>query len=263
MLQSFRRNTELYGVKGALKLAYAKIFRGSRSKILALETAEERFTKIYTSGHWTNPESLSGEGSTLHNTTQLRAALPGLFRTHEVTRVLDAPCGDFNWMQHVVADTGVDYTGGDIVAPLVAENNRRFGREGLRFVHLDITRDALPAADLMICRDCLFHLSYADIFRFFERFAASEIPLLLTTTQGMPGAPVPNRDIVSGDMRNIDLFSAPFGLTPDVLAAIEDPQSTRDLMRHMVLVTRDDVAALAARGPLPFPDAAADAKAEA
>jgi hypothetical protein len=36
--------------------------------------------------------------------------------------MLDAPCGDFNWMKEVDL-SAVHYTGGDIVEPLVNSNH--------------------------------------------------------------------------------------------------------------------------------------------
>jgi hypothetical protein len=42
-----------------------------------------------------------------------------LLRQFEIHSLLDLPCGDFNWMQHVDLQ-GIKYTGGDIVEALVA-----------------------------------------------------------------------------------------------------------------------------------------------
>ena len=43
--------------------------------------------------------------------------------------LLDAPCGDFNWMRHVPLG-GVSYTGADVVPELIARNRRDYGRDG-------------------------------------------------------------------------------------------------------------------------------------
>jgi hypothetical protein len=92
----------------------------------------------------------------------------------------------------------------------------------------------------MICRDCLFHLSYADARRVLENFLASGIPYLLTTTHRNDGALV-NRDIETGDFRMIDLFEAPFCLPKTPLARIDD-WLTPDPEREMCLWSRDQVA---------------------
>ena len=72
-------------------------------------------------------------------------ALPALVKELGVRSLLDAPCGDFNWMRHVDLD-GVEYTGGDVVPELVARNRELYGAAGRRFVTLDLTRDPLPPA---------------------------------------------------------------------------------------------------------------------
>ena len=122
----------------------------------------------------------SGPGSTLERTANLRAALPDLFRRYNVQRFLDAPCGDWFWMQHVDL-TGIDYIGADIAPSIIAENVKQFSSANVSFRTLDITSDPLPKADMLMCRDCLFHLKWFLRWDFFRNFIKSEIPYLMTT----------------------------------------------------------------------------------
>ena len=46
----------------------------------------------------------------------------------------------------------------------------------------DITGDALPRCDAILCRDCLVHLSFANIARAVANFARSGAAWLITTT---------------------------------------------------------------------------------
>jgi 2-polyprenyl-3-methyl-5-hydroxy-6-metoxy-1,4-benzoquinol methylase len=66
----------------------------------------------------------------------------------------------------------VDYTGIDIVPSLIEVNRERVARGELsgRFLVADITRDVLPRADVILCRDCLVHLSFLNIARAVARF---------------------------------------------------------------------------------------------
>lgn len=213
-----------------------------RRKIFKHDKAEDRFTAIYNNNYWRNDESISGSGSTLEYTANLREKLPALFEKHNIKQVLDAPCGDYNWMGVVVEATGIDYTGGDIVAPLIVQNQQDHGRDGVRFIHLDITKGPLPDCDMMIVRDCLFHLSYADIHKFLELFAASNIALLLTSSHvNMPDNSFENEDILSGNFRDIDLFTEPFDFSENVLDKIADDPYEQP-KRHMYLFTREQVA---------------------
>ncbi len=261
MMQSiakFRHSVRVMGVLPTLaRSARYAVFlvRGSAQRrrtrrLLASASIEDRFTRIYESNHWANGESVSGDGSSLAYTRGLRAALPAMFEQFGVRRLLDAPCGDFNWMQHVLRERPLDYTGCDIVVPIVLKLQEQHGDAQRRFMHLDITQGPLPPADLWLCRDCLFHLGYDDIGRALDNFLASGIPYLLTTTHLNPAGHFINTDIRSGDFRRIDLFAAPFEFPRDVLFAVDD-WAEPDPQRQMCLWSREQVAAAVAKGGLP------------
>ena len=116
-------------------------------RALFLETRQDRFRRYALLNKWGSKESVSGPGSTLAYTARLRAALPSLFDEFSIKTVLDAPCGDYNWMR-LVKRPGVEYIGGEIVPELVDANNARYRDESTRFIHCDIVQDELPAADL-------------------------------------------------------------------------------------------------------------------
>lgn len=212
-----------------------------KSEFLVLETPQERFTRIYERSYWQGSHSPSGSGSSNEYTANLRSQLPKLFSRFSIESVLDAPCGDFNWMRDVVSTTSINYIGGDIVEPLIEQLNEVDASDTVRFLHLDITTDPLPQADIMICRDCLFHLSYADTKATLENFVSSGIPYLLTTTHTNGGA-FQNRDIETGDYRRIDLRSEPYNFPQEPLAIIED-WVPPDPERTMCLWTRDQISA--------------------
>lgn len=171
-------------------------------------SVEERFTEIYRIGWWAgNKESASGSGSTMENTSKIRESLPSLVAGLGVEVLFDVPCGDFNWMQHVTFNPPIKYIGGDIVASVIAENQKKYASEGRAFRQFNLISDSFPAADMLFCRDCLFHLSYADIWAVLENFSRSEIPYLLVTNLPQVAR---NRDIISGNYRLLNLCRAPF-----------------------------------------------------
>lgn len=198
---------------------------------LSLATSEERFNWIYRNRYWGDGETTSGSGSTASHTANLRATLPAVVQEFGIRTMLDAPCGDFAWMQMLLKDMAVDYIGGDIVRPMVEDLQKRHGGDRVRFLHIDITRDPLPSADMMLCRDCLFHLSYEDTAAALENFLASGIPYLLTTTHRNTTG-FKNRNIVSGENRLMDLFSAPYDFPSEPLARFDDwipPKAEREM----------------------------------
>jgi len=155
---------------------------------------------------WSGNESQSGAGSSLDQTAAIRHALPLLCTRLGVRTLLDLPCGDFHWMTTVDLDS-VSYIGGDLLPELIDTNRIRYARQGRTFRVLDLVTSNLPDADLLLCRDCLVHLSFADIALAIANIRASRTPYLLTTT--FPGQEV-NEDIVTGDWRPINLQAAPF-----------------------------------------------------
>jgi hypothetical protein len=180
-------------------------------------SAEQVFTHIYANNVWGDTESASGVGSNLLQTKTLRERLPSLLRELGVQRMLDIPCGDFHWLSRV--DLGVgSYLGTDIVAPLVATNQQRYGRDepgrSITFTAMDLLTGPLPCVDLILCRDCLVHLSNEDALQALRQIKRSGSTYLLTTTYPTRSN---DKDIRTGEWRPLNLQAAPFGLpAPDV-----------------------------------------------
>jgi hypothetical protein len=170
------------------------------------------FEAVYATNAWGNGESVSGGGSTLHATAQLRHHLPILFDQYAVKNLLDLPCGDFHWFKEIPLK--INYVGADIVPELIAENQCRYGKSQRHFLHLDILNDPLPPADLLFCRDLFVHFSHAHIYRALNTIAASGTTWLLTTT--FTGDHRDNPDIVTGDWRPLNFCRAPFHFPPPV-----------------------------------------------
>jgi hypothetical protein len=175
-------------------------------------SAEETFRMIYRTNHWGAAER-SGAGAAVDQAAVVLSALASMIEQLPVRTLLDVPCGDFAWMQHLKAD--VQYIGGDVLPELAATNRKRFDRPDRQFVTLDLMKDDLPDADLLLCRDCLVHLSFEDARSALANIRRSRIRWLLTTT--FPGC-ASNEDIVTGDWRPLNLQLAPFNLpAPDLL----------------------------------------------
>ena len=215
-----------------------------------MKQVEKVFTDIYVNRKWDEPnniwqpnksnESASGNGSTLDFTRNLRQELPKLFDTFAIQTVFDAPCGDLNWMSRVLAECpDIVYIGGDIVEPLIDNLNKTYAdNDNLTFVKIDIINDPLPEVDLMICRDCLFHFSEADIKTFLKNFVNSDIAALLTTTDILP---TPNKDIVTGEYRNLNLLTAPYNFTPDYIYEINDWPYPTPATRKMLMWSKEQI----------------------
>lgn len=181
-------------------------FVADRDNFAGLDLAA-RFERIEKTNLWGAANSVSGLGSEGLATAAIRDALPPLLQRLGARSLLDAPCGDAGWIGRMKLD--LDYTGVDIVPSLIRANNQRVARGELigRFFVADITRDPLPHADVILCRDCLVHLSFDNIARAAANFRASGARFLLATTFPEWDA---NRDCEDGDWRALNMEKAPF-----------------------------------------------------
>lgn len=182
-------------------------------------STENKFEKIYRHKMWGSGESLSGSGSSLVFTENLRIVFPQIIEKYEIKSILDAPCGDLNWMKHLLPRLDVEYIGGDIVKEIVEKNQKSFTKNNAKFIHIDIIKDKLPKSDMMLCRDCLFHFSYKDIMEVIGNFINSEIKYLFLTSHLNANG---NHDIKTGDYRLLNFFKPPFNFDSNPLERVDD-----------------------------------------
>lgn len=207
----------------------AELFAKTKEEILSAYSGDGHvssvFSAIYKRNLWANGESRSGRCSTIEATATVRQQLPGLLKNLNVRSLLDAPCGDFNWMRQTELDLD-QYIGADIVPELIASNRHLYSTRGRTFEVMDITKDAIPCVDLILCRDCLIHLSSKLIAATFNNFKRSGSKYLLTTTYTLTRD---NKDILTGDVRFINLQLAPYFLPAPLDLIVEEPEHGKSL----------------------------------
>jgi SAM-dependent methyltransferase len=186
-------------------------FLEERGSFAGLDLAQ-RFRRIHDTNLW-SAESPSGPGSEIDATAVLRAELPPLLARLGATSLLDAPCGDAGWINR--ANLGVRYVGVDIVPALIGRLQARAGANdiGGEYHLANIVEDALPRCNAILCRDCLVHLSFANIDRAVANFARSGAVWLIATT--FPDWQA-NADCEDGDWRALNFEHAPFHWGPPV-----------------------------------------------
>lgn len=178
---------------------------------------ERVFHAIYTSNAWGNHESISGPGSTLERTSAFRQELLPVLDAFGVKTLLDAPCGDFNWMRELSLNVE-RYVGVDIVTELVEHNQRQYADPSRTFLRLDLISDPLPCADAILCRDGLVHFSFDDIAAALRNFMRTGAACLIATT--FPRVDL-NVDIPTGDWRWINMERPPFNFPPPAMTIDE------------------------------------------
>ena len=127
--------------------------------------------------------------------------------------VCDLGCGDFNVGKNLLTHTK-KYVAVDIVSDLIARNKSIFEHPHLEFLCLDIAVDELPAADCVLLRQVLQHLSNAEVQSIVNKLA--NYTYVIVTEHIPTGNFTANKDIISGQgirlkvQSGIDLLAPPF-----------------------------------------------------
>jgi len=169
-------------------------------------------------------------GSTLKYTENLRRCLPPILCGLGIKRLLDAPCGDFNWMAQTDLSMLDYYVGIDADLRMIEVARHKQAPNPPRMFMFDcfdlLEGEQIPAPfDAVICRDFLQHLPTKSAVRLLDRLC--KFDWLLLTSDGSAEV---NSDIEEiGAFRPLNLLAAPFNFAaPD--HSIEDaPGSGRIL----------------------------------
>ncbi len=181
------------------------------------KSIETIFSSIHEQNGWGSDESVSGQGSNLALSQNVIKGLEKIIVHYKITTLLDIPCGDYHWMQHVDR-TNCTYFGADIVEAIVT-GNEHYENENTHFLNLDITKDPLPKSDLILVRDCFVHFSFRDIETSLRQIYESGATYVLMTTFEKFTR---NFDITTGDWRPINFRRAPFHFPSPVLLITEN-----------------------------------------
>ena len=194
---------------------------------------DNEFDRIFIENKWNSNESLSGPGSEIKKTKNIRKMLPILINKFKINSVCDIPCGDFNWMRLIIEKIP-NYIGGDVVKELIEQNKKKY--KNINFIHIDLIKDKIPDCDLILIRDCLFHLSYKDINKVINNLKKSKIKYILTTNF----VNRKNFDIKSGGWRPICLQNKPFNWK-DPIYIINENENSEYKDKHMGLWKINDL----------------------
>jgi SAM-dependent methyltransferase len=191
------------GLAAALAFSYFAINAVNQQPSLT-----STFNRIYAEGHWgkdVTGKGISGSGSTLEITRKYRAYVEDFMKKHAVKSVVDAGCGDWNFSSAM--DWGdASYLGVDIASDVIEADRKKYEKGKIKFQVGDITKD-LPAADLLISKDVLQHLSNELIHKFIKNNLRKGKYKWVILTNDRSSE---NRDIPTGEYRRVDLTAPPF-----------------------------------------------------
>ena len=102
-------------------------------------------------------ESLSGPGSTIKNTSEVRKLIQTFLINNNIKSILDLGCGDWNWFS-LLDLRETSYLGWDADTDMIVSHLFNYGGDNIEFDVKDIVLEPYPQSDLIICRDVLFHM---------------------------------------------------------------------------------------------------------
>lgn len=226
-------------------------------------TPDTVFSRIYSTLRWSADGGGSGTGSTVSATATLRAYLEMLVYRHQVTRVLDAPCGSSHWWPELLARLRAvvpcfTYSGVDVVSSVVEASRAVYAGDPLTsFQVADLSvagvgaglRAAAAGAsggagfDLALCRDALQHLPLSLAVSVLENLGATGARLValgsyLEETAG-------NAEIPTGEYYKINLLLPPFSLNVSrAVDVLNENSRSKTERKYMLLFTGEYIAGL-------------------
>lgn len=162
------------------------------------------FSRVYAEGHWGRSADqahpfYSGSGSHEDSVVAtyvdaIRAFIQELGGT---LSAVDLGCGDFNVGARIRPLFG-NYIAGDVVPALIESNRKSYSALDVDFRQIDLTRDEIPSADVILVRQVLQHLSNRDIMNFVSRVSGRCRYLVITEHLPLNDDFRPNIDKPSG-----------------------------------------------------------------
>lgn len=181
---------------------------------------ETIFKNIYDKNLWKSSESISGPGSHINRTTELRTGLLKLIEKYNITSIIDCPCGDLNWISPIIHKLP-NYTGIDIVDDLIKKNIKKYPK--LNLIVDNMITSKLLYCDLLIVRDALFHFSQENIMKTINNIKKNNPKYLLTTE--LKDISHKNKNIRTGTWYPLALQNEPYNFPKPILSIKEDSKN--------------------------------------
>lgn len=152
-------------------------------------------------------QSRSGPGSSLKATSAIRKNLNTFFSQYKIKSLVDAPCGDGNWI-FKIENLPTKYLGFDIDPCNIERNRKQY--KSKKFICADVLVEKLPEVDVILSRDLMIHLPNQLVAKLLLNLIKSKPKYLILSNYRNCKK---NIDLlVCGMYRPINLMRAPFFL---------------------------------------------------
>lgn len=185
---------------------------------------EDVFTKVYTHNEWggTPGSFYSGDGTHHPDTQRYIDKVRAFIIDQKITTIVEIGCGDFHVAGQILKGLDVNYLGGDVVESLIHHHQETFETDKIHFKTINAIDDVLPAADLIIIRQVLQHLSNEHIQKILKKLPSFKYALI---TEHLPASAHPdvNLDKITGPHIRMKFNSGVFITEPPFNVAHSTP----------------------------------------
>ena len=193
----------------------------------------EYFDNVYKYQKWIDnkykDQPLSGNGSSIYNTTILINDLKKLIIKYNIKSIVDCGCGSFNYLVPLLDffESNIEsYLGIDIVSSVINQNNNNYSNNKINFLNDDICNtDKINNYDLIICKEVLMHLSTDLIIKFLKNVKKYNCKYILVSSfRNEKPLPYYAGFVEYGALHKNNLFNPPynFGGPLEVISQNDD-----------------------------------------
>jgi len=171
------------------------------------------FDSIYQTGEWgidENNEGTSGSGSSVENSKPYFYYIQDFLREKNIKSVVDAGCGDWQFSRFIDW-SNINYTGYDASNTVISKNLKNFAKKNIKFINENFKKADLPAADLLIIKDVLQHLSIENIQNAIKQFSKFKYVIVVNDVDPVT-LKAQNISIRDGEYRPLDITLRPFNV---------------------------------------------------
>jgi hypothetical protein len=191
---------------------------------------KKKFQGIFKNRSWGSSETVSGAGSEMRYTGNIRKLVGFVLENFPVKTMVDSPCGDCNWQWAIPGLENITYLGVDIVDEIIKQNRVKYANMShMRFETVDFSVEPFPVKpDVVMCRDMLQHNSFDAAFKAIMKIEDSGARFLLTNwhhhpLQSSKDSMDWNQDITPGGYYKIDVMIHPFNFSKPLMFICEGP----------------------------------------
>jgi len=186
--------------------------------IINMSNTTDTFESIYKKKLWgedKNGKGHSGHGSIPENTEEIKGMIEYFIDILKIKTILDIGCGDWQYMSRVNLN-GIKYIGIDASKSVIAENNKLYSTNNIKFLHGNICDMDISFTDLIIVKDVLMHLSNSDINTILEKIYNKCKYAIIVDDYDTISI---NADIKTGEHRPINILANPFNFKGSLLTS--------------------------------------------